>query len=129
MSAARAVKVWDIPTRLFHWLLVALFAFSWWSAENDEMAWHYRSGIVLVSLLVFRVIWGFVGGSTARFARFVKSPGKVLAYLRQQDAAPPLGHNPVGGYSVVALLLALIVQTGTGLFATDIDGLESGPLS
>jgi cytochrome b len=124
------VRVWDLPTRLFHWLLVALFLFSWWSAENREMDWHRLSGIGLLGLLLFRLIWGVIGGSTARFASFLHSPGKALAYLRLFAAGPHKpGHNPVGGYSVVAMLLALIVQVTTGLFATDVDGIESGPLS
>jgi cytochrome b len=123
------IAVWDIPTRLFHWLLVALFAFSWWSAENREMEWHYTSGVVVLALLVFRLIWGFVGGSTARFAAFVRSPVDVVAYLRRADTVAAPGHNPLGGYSVLALLAVLLLQVGTGLFATDIDGLDSGPLS
>jgi cytochrome b len=128
MTPSASVRVWDLPTRLFHWLLVLLFATSWWSAENHEMEWHYRSGITLVILLTFRLIWGVIGGSSARFVAFVRGPGAALGYLRGA-AAKDVGHNPVGGYSVVAMLLALVIQVGTGLFATDIDGLESGPLS
>lgn len=130
MAAARDIRVWDLPTRLFHWLLVGLLCFSWWSAENHEMQWHYRSGILLLILIAFRLIWGVIGGSTARFAHFLPSPAGLRAYFRQ-DAAAPLraGHNPLGALSVVALLAALCVQIGTGLFAVDTDGLESGPLS
>ena len=124
------MKVWDLPTRLFHWLIVLLVCFSWWSAETGQMEWHYRSGLAALILLVFRVLWGFVGGSTARFAYFLKSPMAAVAYLRQpKDAPKKAGHNPLGGYSVIAMLLALIVQVGTGLFAVDVDGIESGPLS
>lgn len=124
------MRVWDVPTRLFHWLLVLLFGFSWWSAEVREMEWHRTSGTILLGLIVFRLIWGFVGGSTARFGSFVRSPGAVLAYLRSKSDAPKAaGHNPVGGYSVVLMLLLLLVQTGTGLFAVDVDGIESGQLS
>ncbi len=127
---ATAVRVWDIPTRLFHWLLVALFAFCWWSAENHQLEWHYISGTVLLGLFLFRMVWGVIGGSTARFATFVRSPAQVIAYLRSDPAVPrKAGHNPLGGYSVVAILLVLAVQLGTGLFAVDVDGLESGPLS
>lgn len=128
MTVAGGTRVWDLPTRLFHWLLVLLFAFSWWSAENREMQWHYLSGISLLGLLAFRVLWGFVGASTARFAALFASPARIRAYMRGNDAGPP-GHNPIGGYSVVAMLLALCTQVLTGLFATDVDGLESGPLS
>ena len=125
-----AIKVWDGPTRLFHWLLVVLLGFSWWSAETGQMDWHRQSGSILLGLLVFRLIWGFVGGSTSRFSSFVRSPRAVLAYLRTTPAAQrTTGHNPLGAYSVVIILLLLTVQIGTGLYAVDIDGLESGPLS
>ena len=130
MKATRAIKVWDGPTRLFHWLLVALLGFSWWSAETGQMDWHRLSGNVLLGLLLFRLIWGFIGGSTARFASFVRSPRGVMTYLRADPAAPrTTGHNPLGGYSVLAMLLLLAAQIATGLFAVDIDGVESGQLS
>lgn len=124
------MKVWDLPTRLFHWLLVLVVGFSWYSAETGMMDWHYRSGIAALALLAFRLIWGFAGGSTARFRHFLHSPRKALSYLRS-PAGPPTssGHNPLGGYSVVAMLSALIVQVVSGVFAVDVDGLESGPLS
>jgi cytochrome b len=122
-------RVWDLPTRLFHWLLVVLLGFSWWSAEVREMEWHFWSGLTVLGLLAFRLIWGAVGGSTARFASFVRAPGAVLAWLRSKDQAKAPGHNPIGGYSVVLMLALLVVQASTGLFATDIDGLDSGPLS
>lgn len=130
MKAAGAIKVWDGPTRLFHWLLVVLLGFSWWSAETGRMDWHRLSGIVLLGLLLFRLVWGFIGGSTARFASFIRSPRRVMAYLRADPAAPRTsGHNPLGAYSVLAMLLLLALQIATGLFAVDIDGLESGQLS
>lgn len=122
------VRIWDLPTRLFHWLLVLLFLISWWSAENRLMDWHYRSGLTMTGLILFRVFWGFVGGSTARFASFIRSPRTVAAYLRS-GPVHGIGHNPLGGYSVIAMLCALAFQIVTGLFATDIDGLDSGPLS
>ncbi|HEX7857558.1 MAG TPA: cytochrome b/b6 domain-containing protein [Sphingobium sp.] len=128
MADGRLVRVWDLPVRLFHWGLVALFAFSWWSAENREMEWHLMSGILLLALLLFRIIWGVIGGSTARYSHFVRSPHRVLAYLRGRERASQ-GHNPAGGYSVALMLLLLCVQVGSGLLATDIDGLDSGPLS
>ena len=130
MKAAGAIKVWDGPTRLFHWLIVALLGFSWWSGETGQMDWHRLSGIVLLGLLLFRLIWGFIGGSTARFASFTRSPRSVMTYLRADPAAPrTTGHNPLGAYSVLAMLLLLALQIGSGLFAVDIDGLESGQLS
>jgi cytochrome b len=126
----RSVRVWDIPTRLFHWLLVILMGFSWWSAETRHLDWHILSGIAVMALVVFRLIWGFIGGSTARFGQFVRSPMKVLAYLRSDSSvAKRPGHNPVGGYSVVLMLLLVSLQVGTGLFANDEDGLDAGPLN
>ncbi len=123
------MRVWDSPTRLFHWLLVGLFGFSWWSAETTAMEWHVLSGLTLLGLIAFRLIWGFIGGSTARFAQFVRSPVSVLAYLRSDAAPARAGHNPLGGYSVIVMLLLLMAQVTSGLFATDVDGLDSGPLS
>jgi cytochrome b len=124
------VKVWDLPTRLFHWLIVLLVGFSWWSAETGHMDWHYRSGLSALILLTFRLLWGFFGGSTARFSQFTRSPGAVLAYLRgPTGSSHSAGHNPLGGYSVIAMLLALCAQVVTGLLAVDVDGIESGPLS
>jgi cytochrome b len=123
-----AVSVWDLPTRLFHWLLVILIGLSWWSAETRTMEWHYRSGLAILGLVVFRLVWGFIGGSTARFAQFVRLPGAALDYLRGK-ASNKAGHNPLGGYSVIALLGLVGLQTMTGLFSSDTDGLESGPLS
>jgi len=123
-------KVWDVPTRLFHWGTVFFFVLSWRSAESGAMDWHYLSGLITLALILFRLIWGVIGSSTARFAYFVRSPQATLAYLRNPaDAPAKAGHNPLGGYSVSAMLLALSVQVGTGLLAVDIDGLESGPLS
>ncbi|MDO7840735.1 cytochrome b/b6 domain-containing protein [Sphingomonas immobilis] len=126
--ARRVAWLWDLPVRLFHWLLVGLLGFSWWSGEQHEMDWHRLSGYAIVGLLIFRVYWGFAGGRTARFAQFVKGPRAALDYVRGRYTAAP-GHNPVGGWSVLALLATLTVMVGTGLFAVDVDGLESGPLS
>lgn len=120
--------VWDLPLRLFHWLLVALIGFSWWSGENHEMEWHRWSGYAIGFLIVFRLYWGLVGGRTARFAQFVRGPGAALAYLRGAGE-PDIGHNPLGGWSVIAMLAILIAMVTAGLFAVDVDGLESGPLA
>lgn len=128
MASAARIKIWDAPTRLFHWSVVGLLGFSWWSAETHRMDWHQLSGLTLAGLVIFRLIWGVVGSSTARFAGFVKGPRAVWAYLRSggHDA---IGHNPLGALSVVALLAVLAAQIGSGLLAVDIDGIESGPLS
>lgn len=123
------LRVWDLPTRLFHWLLVALFAFSWWSAENREMDWHRWSGLGVLGLVAFRLVWGVIGGSTARFASFVRSPLRVIAYLTGKAPHATAGHNPLGGWSVLALLAVIALQLWSGLFAVDTDGLESGYLS
>lgn len=119
--------IWDLPTRLFHWLLVALIGFSWWSAENDQIDLHIWSGMAVLSLLLFRLLWGIFGSSTARFANFVRGPRAVGAYLAGQWSG--VGHSPLGALSVVALLALTFVQVGLGLFSTDHDGLHFGPLS
>lgn len=122
------VRVWDIPTRLTHWLIVVLVALCWWTAETGRLEWHRWGGYSLLGLLIFRIYWGLVGSSTARFAGFVRGPRAIVSYLRGGWAAVP-GHNPLGALSVVALLLLLVAQITLGLFAVDIDGIESGPLS
>ena len=120
-------RVWDLPTRLFHWLLVALIGFNWWSGKNDELELHVWSGIAILTLLVFRLLWGFVGSSTARFASFVRGPKAVMGYFAGTWRG--IGHNPLGALSVLGLLLVTATQVGLGLFATDEDGLVSGPLA
>jgi cytochrome b len=123
-----SARVWDIPIRTVHWLLAILIAFSWWSAKSDHLSWHRMSGYFILGLLVFRLLWGFVGSPTARFARFLKGPGAVAAYVRGR-APTPVGHNPLGGWSVLALLTVTAVQVGLGLFSVDEDSIEAGPLS
>jgi len=122
------VKVWDAPTRVFHWALVVLIPLSWWTAEQEMFDLHVPLGLVTLGLLLFRLMWGLVGGSTARFAAFVKGPRAAIGYLSGR-VPPVLGHNPFGGWSVIAMLAALATQVGLGLFAGDEDGLESGPLA
>ncbi len=124
---ASTVRIWDLPVRLFHWSLVLLVPALWWTAENDRMALHILLGEIMLGLLLFRLLWGVLGGSTARFSRFVRGPRAMLRYLRGEDSV--FGHNPIGGWSVVLMLLALSVQTGLGLFASDEDGIHYGPLS
>ncbi len=126
-DATSRVAIWDLPTRLFHWLLVGLIGFSWWSAEYHYDDLHIWSGIAVLSLLIFRLLWGMVGSSTARFASFVRGPKAVLGYLRGTWRG--IGHSPLGALSVVALLGMVGVQVGLGLFASDEDGIMQGPLA
>ena len=123
------VAVWDLPTRLFHWSLVALLGFSWWAAENDELELHIYSGYAVLTLLLFRLLWGLLGSSTARFRNFLRGPAAVLAYLRDMRGWRAVGHTPLGALSVVALLGLVALQVGTGLFNSDDDGLNEGPLA
>ena len=127
--AANTIAIWDLPIRLFHWLLVGLIVFAWWSAETDHLAWHKIAGSAIAGLLVFRLWWGFFGGTTARFAYFLRGPKTLLAYLSGKDHDRRIGHNPVGALSVIALLLTTLTIVMAGLFASDTDGVESGPLS
>lgn len=126
-QAAR-VRVWDLPTRLFHWTLVLLIAFSWWSGDARRMDWHRYSGYAVLALLTFRIFWGFAGSSTARFTGFLRSPAATWRYVRGLGPGGH-GHNPLGAWSVLAMLLLLLTQVGLGLFSVDIDGIESGPLA
>ena len=122
------IQVWDAPVRLVHWLVVLLVGVMWWTAETGRMDYHRYSGYVLLGLVTFRVYWGILGSSTARFSQFVRGPRAIAAYLRSQSPVAP-GHNPLGALSVIALLTLLLTQITLGLFAVDIDGIESGPLS
>ncbi|WP_230280943.1 cytochrome b/b6 domain-containing protein [Croceicoccus sp. Ery15] len=130
-TAAAPVKLWDLPVRICHWSFVLLIPAMWWTAENNEMGWHMRLGLILLVLLTFRVLWGFFGSSTARFVSFLRGPGAVLAYFRSLGGghAPIIGHNPAGGWSVMALLGAMLLQLGMGLFAGDPYDGATGPLN
>jgi cytochrome b len=128
MQTDSRIRVWDVPTRIVHWSLLGLFAFSWWSAETHQMDYHRYSGYALLGLLLFRLYWGVFGSSTARFAQFIKGPSAIAVYLRGNQTKT-IGHNPLGAWSVVVLLGLLIAQVTLGLFTVDVDGLESGPLS
>jgi cytochrome b len=132
-TSPRSVLVWDLPTRVFHWLLVALVAFSFVTGNvgGNAIAYHMVSGYAILALLAFRIVWGFVGGRHARFASFVRAPRAVIAYakgLATGRHAPHLGHNPLGGWSVIAMLAALLVQASTGLFVDD-EIATQGPLN
>ena len=131
-SASRSVLVWDLPTRLFHWLLVVLVIISFVTGKigGNAMQYHECSGFSILVLLLFRLVWGFVGSRESRFGTFVLGPSAVARYARtllRSDSAPFLGHNPLGGWSIIAMLFALLVQAATGLFAND-DIITEGPL-
>ncbi len=116
------IRVWDLPTRLFHWAL-ALAVLGLVVTANlggNWMVWHMRLGYSVFALLLFRLVWGFVGGHWSRFAHFVYGPGQVLRYIRGQgDQTQAVGHSPLGALSVFALLFILSAQVGTGLFSDD----------
>lgn len=125
--------IWDVPTRVFHWLLVALVLLQYGTAEWGwlSMRWHFWFGYATLALVLFRVLWGVYGSRTSRFTDFVRGPRAVLGYLRRQmrgEHVDPPGHNPLGGWSVLAMLLCLLVQAITGLFSSDAI-LNYGPLS
>lgn len=111
--------VWDLPLRLFHWLLVGCVIGAFVTAKigGNAMVWHGRLGLAILGLLVFRIVWGLVGSSYARFAQFVRGPAAILAYLKGEWQGQ--GHNPFGALSVLALLGVLSLQAATGLFAND----------
>ena len=126
-----AVRIWDLPTRLFHWALAVCIVGSFgtgWTGGN-AMVWHGRLGYAVASLLLFRLVWGLIGGRWSRFASFWPTPARLRRYLRGQARPEDVaGHNPLGAFSVLAMLAALMAQVGTGLFSDDEIGF-SGPLS
>lgn len=131
---ARRVRVWDPALRVFHWLLAILVIGNWLlgMVGPDNMVLHFLFGYAIIALLVFRLIWGFVGPESARFSSFIRGPSAILAYLRHAGRRQPSnwpGHNPLGGLSVIAMLLALIWQVGTGLIADPENFINIGPLA
>ncbi len=125
------MRVWDVPTRLFHWLVVLLIVASYVTVQLNWMDLHLLSGYAMLTLLLFRIVWGFVGSDTSRFGRFLKSPVAGLRHLAKFGQKGPddeVGHNEAGGWMVLAMLLVLCVQVGTGLFSND-DGATYGPLT
>ncbi|MEM8798903.1 MAG: cytochrome b/b6 domain-containing protein [Pseudomonadota bacterium] len=125
------MKLWDLPTRAFHILIALLVVTSWFTAENGFMELHLISGLSVISLVVFRVIWGLVGSSTSRFAGFIRSPAAAIDYAKALFRKTPphyAGHNPLGGWAIMLMLFLLIGQASLGLFSRD-DVLFEGPLS
>ncbi len=128
-----AVPTWDVPVRIFHWLLVALFCAQLYSGKTggNAMAWHMYGGYAVLTLVLFRVLWGFAGGGHARFRDFVAGPAAALRFGRRLVSRAPahsIGHNPLGGWMVLAFLASFAVQAATGLFAND-DIATEGPLA
>jgi cytochrome b len=126
-------KVWDLPTRLFHWGLVSVFVFQFVTGDilDSAMQLHIYGGYVALGLILFRIIWGFVGSYHARFVNFVYSPATAIDYLTGKHTQIYLGHNPLGGYSVLAILAVMLTQAVSGLFMTDdifLDGPYHGAL-
>lgn len=128
------VKVWDVPTRLFHCALVAVFVFQFVTGDilDDAMQLHFYGGYVALSIILFRIIWGFVGSYHARFSNFIHSPALAIRYAQgKTDTQNYLGHNPLGAYSVLAILAVMLSQAVSGLFMTDdifLDGPYHGAL-
>jgi cytochrome b len=116
----KIIRIWDLPIRVFHWLLVICITGSVVSVKigGNAMQWHAYFGYSILTLLIFRIIWGFVGSTYARFTAFSASPTQIVQYLREQ-APRYLGHNPLGSLSIFILLLSLSIQALTGLFADD----------
>jgi len=139
------VRVWDLPIRIFHWSLLIAVVYAWYSVEIiEDMEQHFWAGYTILTLLLFRIIWGFVGNQYARFRSFIFPLRQILAYVRSMraktDGTPNekdvhLGHNPLGGLSVLAMLLVLLFQASTGLFSNDeyffgpLSGLVSSSIS
>jgi cytochrome b len=123
------VHVWDLPTRVFHWVLALLVIGLIVTGQTggNAMIWHGRMGYAVLTLLLFRVVWGFVGGPYSRFSSFVPTPARVKAYL-EHGKPKWIGHNPLGALSVFALIGLLLLQTASGLFADD-EIAYSGPLT
>lgn len=129
-SNTARLRIWDLPTRLFHWLLAASIVALVITAKvgGNAMEWHLRLGHLVLGLLLFRILWGFAGGYWSRFSTFIPTPARLLRYLKGQGtAADHAGHNPLGALSVLAMLLVIALQVGTGLISDD-EIAFAGPL-
>ena len=131
MTSHTSIRVWDLPTRLFHWALTACVAALVATAKigGNAMEWHIRFGYCVLALLVFRMVWGLVGGHWSRFYTFAYSPARLLRYLRgNAHADDNVGHSPLGALSVFLLLVVLMAQVASGLLSDD-EIAFSGPLT
>lgn len=125
------IRVWDLPTRVFHWALVACVVGSIATSQigGNAMPWHFRFGYGIASLLLFRVVWGFAGGRWSRFSAFVYSPATTFRFLKGRGRPEhAIGHNPLGSLSVFAMLAFLVAQVSTGLISDD-EIAAAGPLT
>jgi cytochrome b len=125
------VRVWDLPTRFFHWALVAcvIGLAVTGTVGGNAMVWHFRFGYTVLALLLFRIVWGLVGGRWSRFGAFIYAPQSVINYLKGQGKPEHgVGHSPIGAGSVFAMLGFLVAQVGTGLLSDD-EIAFSGPLT
>ncbi len=134
MERQRQVKIWDPLLRVFHWLLAGFVILSWCLGQfgPDIMTLHFWCGYVVIGLLAFRLIWGFVGPETARFSHFIRGPGAIAGYMRGMFSRQPSywpGHNPLGALSVIAMLAMLAAQATTGLISDPDDFINVGPLA
>jgi cytochrome b len=130
-SADRRIVIWDIPTRLFHWLIVALIVAAYVTWRLDWMNAHAKVGDAVLTLVIFRLLWGFFGSETARFSRFIASSRAALSHLAQIFRREPdtaAGHNPAGAYSVIVLLALLLAEALSGLYVGN-DVVDQGPLT
>ena len=127
----RPVAVWDLPLRLFHWVLLLLFIIAYETGSRPQYySVHEAAGFALFGLLIFRLIWGFIGNRAARFSSFLKGPRAAAVHIRellQGHALPVAGHNPLGGWAIVVMLLLLLIESVSGLFSSTFD--YSGPLA
>ncbi len=131
IGSGRKVLVWDGATRLFHWLVVMLFAAAYVTWRLNFMKWHAYSGYVLLTAVLFRILWGFFGSDTARFSRFLVSPraaARHLAHVLRREPDRQVGHNPAGGFMVLLLLLLLLVEILTGVYVAN-DVADEGPFT
>ena len=129
LKPASQIVIWDWPVRLCHWLFVALLPALYFSWKLARMDLHILFGETMLGVVLFRLLWGVFGSQTARLAALVRKPNYIRAYLRGSARPAVVGHNPLGGWSVLAMLAVLGLQVSLGLVATDSDGLYSGPLS
>jgi cytochrome b len=130
-NSTHVVRVWDVPIRLFHWLIVALVAAAYATWRLNWMDWHGWIGDLVLALMLFRLLWGFFGSDTARFSHFLTSPRIArehlkYAFLREPDRQ--VGHNPAGGWMVLILLVLLLAETLTGIYVAN-DIADVGPLT